>query len=87
MYEQPERSMPLAGQGGIKSKVFVCYTVEKKVRIKTVVVCLWFDMAHLTDSLLKLSRFVRVAGVQGNRFVGVRRQFLYASFPLDKTQN
>ena len=29
------------------------YTVEKKVRIKTAVVSLWFDVAHLTDSLLE----------------------------------
>ena len=33
--------------------VLVYYTVEKKVRIKTAVVSLWFDVAHLTDSLLE----------------------------------
>ena len=33
--------------------VLVYYTVEKKVRIKIAVVSLWFDEAHLTDSLLE----------------------------------
>ena len=33
--------------------VLMYYTAEKKVRIKTGVVSLWFDVAHLTDSLLE----------------------------------
>ena len=37
--------------------VLVYYTVEKKVRIKTAVVSLWFDVAHLTDSLLEAIKF------------------------------
>ena len=32
------------------------YTVEKKVRIQTVVVSLWFHVAHLTDSLLEAAK-------------------------------
>ena len=34
--------------------MLVYYTVEKKVRVKTAVVSLWFDVAQLTDSLLEV---------------------------------
>ena len=45
--------------------VLVYYTVEKKVRIKTAVVSLWVDVAHLTDSLLEAIKVCR--GGNGGR--------------------
>ena len=54
--------------------VLVYYTVEKKVRIKTAVVSLWFNVAHLTDSLLEAIKVCQ--GGNGNR----------ETFPLNNCQ-
>ena len=48
--------------GALQDQGTWLYTEERKVRIKTVVVSLWFDMAHLTDSLLEAVRVAIVAG-------------------------